>query len=165
MATRQLSQSTILKRLGIPTTQAELNNISGNGKLQQYINQQAALHGLPEPFSPSAGSALIQDLLPIAGIVGAGVAAGASSGETAAAGGATGAVVAAVAKGAASGAASDIVKAAGVASFAALLTDPSFLYRALKFIGGLLLAYIGIKQLAAAAGGSSGGRPGRLALA
>lgn len=169
MAARQLSQSTILHRLGIPTTQAELNRISGSGKLQQYINQQATLHGLPQPFNPSLASAIVQDLLPFAVLAGAATlpADTAGGGAEATAGGAaaSGGIASSAGKGAVSGAASDIVKAAGVASFAALLTDPSFLFRALKFIGGLLLAYIGIKQLAAAGGGSSGGRPGRLALA
>lgn len=69
----QMTQSQILARLG-------LSNIPWyelqNGRVQQAINMDAARHHLPQPFAPSAASALIQDLIPIGGIAAIGAAAG-----------------------------------------------------------------------------------------
>ncbi len=64
-----LSQSQILQKLGYPA--GSLNTILQSGKAMQAANTEAALKGLPQPFTTSAGSALTQDLLPLAAIFGA----------------------------------------------------------------------------------------------
>ena len=64
---------------------------------------------------------------------------GASTAEAATAGGAAGY---------ASKALSNLASLAKAGGIAALLVDPSFLWRMIKIVGGLALAYIGVKQLA-----------------
>jgi hypothetical protein len=82
----KLTQAQVLAKLGI--TKSEMSKLAGSGKLQQYLNQEAALRGLPAPFAPSAISAVTQDLIPLA-VIGAAGAAGGAAGD-AAAGGAAG---------------------------------------------------------------------------
>lgn len=86
MATK-LTQAQVLAKLGI--TQAEIPKLAGDGKLQQYLNQEAALKGLPDPFAPSAVSALEQDLLPLAVLGGASALPEAGADATAAGAGAS----------------------------------------------------------------------------
>lgn len=149
MADRKLTQTEILKQLRIPTTKQELLDIEGNGRLQQSINTQATLHGLPEPFAPSAASAVIQDLIPVAAIgAAAALPADAAAGEAAAATSATAGTGAGYGLKSLSNLAT-LAKAGGIA---ALLVDPSFLWRMVKIVGGLALAYIGVRQLAGAGG-------------
>jgi hypothetical protein len=76
----KMAQSEVLHCLGYPTDKASILRLEGNGRLQQLLNQQAALQGLPQPFNPSFASSLIQDLIPLAAIVGVGAAAGAAGG-------------------------------------------------------------------------------------
>jgi hypothetical protein len=123
-----------------------------NIKINKYLSNPS----LGRTLLGSAGQGLLGVPLPgvAAGLAG-GADTAASGAATAAEGAAGGGVATAAAKGAAGTAASDIAKAAAGASFVALLTDPSFLFRVLKFIGGLLLGYLGLKQLASAGGGSS----------
>ena len=91
-STTGLSQSQILQKLGYPA--GSLPAILQSGKAMQAANTEAALKGLPQPFTTSAGSALAQDLLPLAAIFGAaglpeaGTAAAAASGDAATASGA-----------------------------------------------------------------------------
>lgn len=186
MADRKLSQTQILNELHIPTTTLELNEIRGNGKLQQSINQQATLHGLPAPFDPSTGSAIVQDLLPLAAL--AAVAGGGAAAGAAGAGGAAAALDGAEEAGdgassaagtaakdaekeaengskslpGGSGSLGDLLKLAEAGGIAALLTDPKFLLRMVEIIGGAALIILGLRQLANAAGA---GIPGPSAVA
>jgi hypothetical protein len=154
-ATTKMSQSQILQRLGIPTTQAEVNEINGNGRLQQYINQQATLHHLPQPFNPSVGSTILQDLIPLAGLAGgAALTAGEVNAATGATAGAEGGAAGAGAGTAASKIASNIPKAIGTAATAAVisqiwtaLTKPSNWLRALELVGGAVLVFMALKAL------------------
>jgi hypothetical protein len=79
---------------------------------------------------------------------------GATAAEAGAAGAAGGGAAATAAK-YVSGALSNLGSLAAAGGIAALLVDPHFLFRMLKIVGGLALAYIGVKQLAAV-GGSRG---------
>jgi hypothetical protein len=147
----KLSQSEILRRLGIPTTPTMMNRINGNGRLQQNINQQATLHGLPEPFSPSTAQAIIQDLLPIGGI-----AAGAGLPEAGAGAAAAGGGAASSAANAAGNAATAAKYGAFGLSFGALtdflgyigwLFHPLNWLRLVEFITGMALIGWGIYML------------------
>jgi len=115
----RLTQTEILQKLGIPTTQQSINRIRGNGRYQQYINTQAGLHGLPAPFAPSTADAIIQDLLPIAGLAG-----GTALGSAADAG-VGGAVAGDAASGAAGTGAGGIAgRALALGGLASLITSP-----------------------------------------
>lgn len=87
-------------------------------------------------------------VIPPLGSVAEGLAAGpaATTAEGTAAAGAT----AGSAAGYASKALSSLSTLAKAGGIAALLVDPSFLWRLVKIVGGLALAYLGIKQLATA---------------
>jgi hypothetical protein len=89
-----------------------------------------------------------------AGAAAGDAASGASTATKAAGGGGAAAVAKKAASSGASTAAKDVAGAVAATSITALLVDPKFLFRALKFIGGLLLAWFGIKQLASAGGAS-----------
>lgn len=140
----KLSQSQILKDLGIP--QSEWWIFQGNGKAQQEANQAAVKKGLPEPFNPSAASAIIQDVLPIAAIVGV---AGAAEGASAAAAADTTAVTAAAkntAKSAVSAAASNAGKLAGALTVAGLFTNIGIWKGVSLCVVGAILVILAIRQ-------------------
>jgi hypothetical protein len=126
---------------------------------QAYVDVTKAVSSgyVPVTYGSGTGGLSLAGLLAYGtlGILGAPALAG--SGEAAAGEAAAG--TGAAEAGAGATAASDIAKAAAVGGLASLITDPSFLYRALKFIGGLLLAYIGIKQLASTGSGGSSTTP------
>lgn len=147
------SQSQILEALGIKVTPLFKADLSGNGLLQRAINQQAALKGLPQPFSPSLASTIAQDVLPLAALAG-----GAALGDTAAAGeaGTAGEAAGAGAGGGAAGTglanlgtlAKTLGGAAVAAEIWAWLTTPGNWIRLLEFVAGAVFIFWGVKQLA-----------------
>ncbi len=149
----KMSQSEILAKLGIKVTPQFKNQISGNGRLQQFINQQAALKGLPEPFNPSLASTIIQDVLPLAVIAATIPATTASGASTATGTGATGATT------------STALKAAGAGLTGALSISDSWqqlLVRALEALVGIALLLLGLQALT---GTGAQGNPIRAARA
>lgn len=142
----KMSQTEILKKLGIPTTSQEMADIEGNGKLQQYINQLAALKGLPEPFNPSTASAIIQDLIPLAALAepaatGADAAEGAAGGD-AAAGGAAGATAAEAA-----GAVTALTGAVAASDIWTWLTTPAHWVRIGEYVAGAVLIFMALREM------------------
>jgi hypothetical protein len=127
----------------------------------------APLGALIGAITAGAGAAALA-----AGAVGTGVVADTAAGSDAAATASAGTAAGGAAGGAAGAAGSKVASnlgntlkaAAGAATIATLLTDPTFLFRALKFIGGLLLALLGLRQLAAAGGANIGGPAAALTL-
>lgn len=141
-ATAKLSQSQILRKLGVknPTDPAFKNQIGGNGRLQQYYNTQAALHGLPHPFDPSLASTIIQDVLPLAAIFGAGAASAGAGGATEGTGGAGASSFLSSAGGKIAG--------AGLAGLLGLTSDwQQLLVRALEALAGVALLLLGLQAL------------------
>ena len=148
-----ISQSQILKDIGMwdPSFQgAQPGSVAWNTlsspKFQQEANTKAALKGLPGPFSTTPIQAVIEDLLPLAGLaIGGlmpegGLAAASSAGS------------------AAKAAASSIGSLTGVAKIAAviaLITDPKMILRILEVIGGGLLLLMALNETVKAAGGTS----------
>ena len=159
----KLSQTQILQKLGITVTPQLKLELSGNGRLQQYLNQRAALKGLPEPFNPSFAEALIQDLLPLAAqfgpaIGGAGGAAG-GAGAAAEGGTAEGAAAGGAAGGAASAAKtvlSNVPKALTALSVGALFSNIGLWKGVGMVIAGGILILIGILNLAGVDAGGIG---------
>ena len=155
----KLSQSEILRRLGIPTDPATLRLIKGSSKAQQEINTKAALKGLPHPFDVSTASAIIQDLIPIVAIAGAAAlptdaGTGAASGEaaTAAEGGAAGGAASKVA----SAVTSNAGKIVGSLTVASLFTNTNLWAGIGMTLLGAFLVLFGIIKL-------SGADPGTVA--
>jgi len=155
-----MSQSQILRRLGVNVTPQLKAQLDGNGKLQQYYNQKAALAGLPHPFDPSFAQALIQDLVPLA-VLGGGAGLGAS-GETVTSttGLGTGATAGGGAAAAGGGAASTGVNALKLGGIAAGITGaadflgwiswifhPLNLLRAVEFLAGIATFFYGLNTL------------------
>jgi hypothetical protein len=105
----------------------------------------AAVLGIVAPVAAGAGA-----FDAVVGALGLGGASDAAAGDAAggaAAGGAAGGAGGYALKGL-----SDLSSLAKAGGIAALLVDPSFLFRALKVVGGLVLAYFALRQFAAAGG-------------
>ena len=155
-STTAVSQSQILEQLGVqnPTSQSFVNQITGNGRLQQYFNTQAALKHLPAPFDPSTASAIIQDILPVAAI--AAVAAGPAAGAAAGAAGSGASAVAG--SSAVQGAALFSVIGAAITSpldflkFIAWIFHPRNILRAVEFLIGAVLMIFGFNAALQARG-------------
>lgn len=150
----KLSQSEILRRLGYTPSRALTNQIDGNGKLQQFINQKAALQGLPEPFNPSFASALTQDLIPLAALAGGallstGDAAGGSAAASTAEGAGGGGAASAASKitSAATNVPTALETAGVIAAIWTALTNPSHWLRALEILGAVVAIYLGVRSL------------------
>jgi hypothetical protein len=149
-----MSQSAILRRLGYTPSRQLTAQIDGNGKLQQYMNQQAALKGLPEPFNPSFASALFQDILPLIALAGTpaiipetgGEAGAAASGASAGAGGASIARKAALTA-AGAGALGAISGTTDFLKWISWLFHPLNLLRAVEFLTGIATMYYGLSTL------------------
>lgn len=152
--TPPLSQSQILIKLGTPASQLpELQReLEGNGKLQQYYNQLAAIHNLPEPFNPSVVSTIVQDLIPIAAIVGVGAAAGeagteAATTEATATGAGAGSTASSVATKAVTAVTKKVVPAVTTAALITLLTSLNFWVRVGEAILGAVLLLLGLRAM------------------
>lgn len=138
----QLSQSQILKAIGFPVTPATAGQISGNGKLQQYLNQKAALKGLPEPFNPSLASTIIQDVLPLAATGAGALLPDTAAGGAAAGGGTAGAGDAS--KSILSASAHAIQSPLAMLMAIAWIFHPRSILRAVEFLTGIALIVFGL---------------------
>lgn len=145
------SQSEILRQLGVPNPldPAFINQITGNGRLQQFYNVKAAQKNLPAPFDPSVASAIFQDVLPLAAIAGVGAAASGSATGAGSAAGAAGGAAKAVANNPLKSAALFATVGAAINSpldflkFIAWIFHPRNILRAVEFLVGLALMVFG----------------------
>lgn len=149
-------QGEVLKLLGYPLTTAKLSDVSGNGRLQQNLNQRATLRNLPSPFSNSALSAFFQDILPLAAIGGA---AAGGAGDAAGASGADAAGASATAgggglgKGALLGASAvAITSPLDFLKFIAWIFHPRNILRGVEFLVGFVLMIFGMQAALQARG-------------
>ena len=154
--TTKLTQTQILEKLGWTPAQIKTKTAQGWDALtMRTANTEATLKGLPQPFTTSPTSAVVQDLLPIAGIIGVG-GAGAAADATAASGAATEGVAGgsaattaattAATKTASSTASSLLGKTAITAGVAALIA--AYGVRLLEVLGGGALVIMGLVILA-----------------
>ena len=140
----KLSQAQILADLGVSSSSPFLSD----PLFQRALNQQAAAKGLPDPFSPSAVSALVQDLAPIAAIGAAATLPEVAAGEAGAAEATgTGSAATDTAGGVAGGysLASALAKLTGAAAVVGLVQ--AYGLRLLEILGGLGLVFLAVKTL------------------
>lgn len=136
----KLSQSQILQQLGVKVTPQLKEQLSGNGKLQQYYNELANAHGLPQPFNPSLASTIFQDVLFLAAPLAAAALPeeGSAAAATAAGGGGAGA-------GSGLGTLADVIAGGGVAAAIAWLFGNWL--RVVEFLGGVVMVAYGLVLL------------------
>lgn len=145
-------------QLGVsnPDSRSFKNQIAGNGRLQQYYNTRAGLKGLPAPFDPSLASAIIQDILPLAGIAAGGAVADTSvtAGGAASAAKATASAAPGGVKGAAlyGGIAAAITSPLDFLKFIAWIFHPRNILRAVEFLVGIALMVFGFNAALQARG-------------
>ena len=147
---KALTQTQVLEKLGWTPAQITAKTAQGwDAGSMRAANSAAALKGLPQPFTTSASSALIQDLLPLAGEAaaallpaeagaGAGTGAAADTGAGAGAGTATGL-----------GTLEAVLAGGGVVALLAWISANWL--RILEFLGGAVLGVFGLLLLGKAA--------------
>ena len=143
---KALSQTQILEKLGWTPSQITAKTAQGwDAGSMRTANSEATLKGLPQPFTTSTASAVIQDLLPLAAIGGAATlpeeAAAAAAGDAGA--------VAAGAGGVEAGTLASVLAGGGIAALVAWVAANWL--RILEFLGGAVLGVGGLLLLGKAA--------------